>query len=464
MSPGENEPFSSSSKPDLPGPPPYSPAPQNTETEPEVVFRLDNPREMLPGEEPVPIIRVSQHGEDPRKASSYKPPLRTIHCERCQAAMDVSRHNPLDKVTCEHCKASFSLLREFDRYVILDRLGVGGTSCIYIARDTLSKQLVALKILSAQELLSNTESVRSFSREIETGKKFHHPNVVDMFHGGIYRGFHYMALELVEGLTLRQILSIIQDESQSPSTSEQEKKDGPGPIAKPHSLPELACIDITIQTATGLDAARQMGIIHGDVKPENIMLTYAGDVKILDFGLVQFADAKTLISSEDRVSVQGTPLYIPPERVRGEPEDFRSDIYSLGATLYHLLSGAPPFHAKTSAELLIMHAEKTALSFHTIAPWVSSTLSRLVDKSLRKNLSQRYNSYSDFIADLNLARHFHLLDQGLPARESKAVLSEFMEKMPKSKLKPGFWKQASTTAIVQIKKLLSIHGTKTSST
>src|SRR5205823_5671971 len=136
--------------------------------------------------------------------------------------------------------------------------------------------------------------------------------------------------------------------------------------------------------------------------------TYSGNVKVLDFGLVQFANTEKLFAEGEEASVYGTPLYIPPERVRGEPEDFRSDFYSLGATLYHLLRGIAPFRAKTAEECALMHVKSPLVSFKAYAPWVSDTTCRVVEKSLKKNVEDRYLSHIEFIADVTLAKQLLL--------------------------------------------------------
>jgi serine/threonine protein kinase len=206
-------------------------------------------------------------------------------------------------------------------------------------------------------------------------------------------------------------------------------------------IPELICLEITLQAAAALGVAHAKGLVHGDVKPENIMVTFQGMVKVLDFGLVQFANAEKLLSNEETYAISGTPLYIPPERVRGEPEDFRSDLYSLGASLYHMLRGLPPFRAKDPGELAMMHTSAPMLKFKGVAPWVSDTACRIVEKSLKKTVSERYSSHAEFMADLTLARNLLLQANEEKPRDGSRVLKEFLETVQVQKKRKWFWQK-----------------------
>jgi serine/threonine protein kinase len=300
-----------------------------------------------------------------------------------------------------------------------------------------------LKVLSAAEMKRSSESAESLLREVELTKKLRHPNVIQVYEGGQFQGFYYMTMELVDGLTLNQIMGLLQPDQDIPiietMTNRERFRQG---------LPELVCLEIALQTAAGLGVAHQNNLVHGDIKPENVMVTYEGMVKVLDFGLVQFANAEKLLSedSED-VAIFGTPFYIPPERVRGESEDFRSDMYSLGATLYHLIRGIAPFRAKSPEEIAVMHALSPMVKFKAFVPWISDTTARIVEKSMGKSIADRYSSHIEFIADLTLAKNQILQSMDGKKFDGVKTLKNFMAALPSEKKSLTVWKRAATVAI-----------------
>jgi serine/threonine protein kinase len=440
--------------------------------EPTVTFRLEAApeRAAAPGTTPPlkieagPIAApdeddvqaISMEEDTPVFHSPAPPPApnkRTIPCPHCGQMVNAARCNPLDQVTCQACKTPFDLMRFMAHYCLERPLGEGGTSALYLARDTQTRQPVALKVLAAQEMLSNPIAIPTFQREIETMLELKHPNIVEVYEGGECDGFYYMAMEMIEGMTLSQILETIQgtkenEHSLVPPTTDEERN-----IRFRRAIPELVCLEVKLGAAAGLGAAHSKNFVHGDVKPENIMITWDGRVKVIDFGLVQFANTETLLAEGESFSVFGTPLYIPPERVRGESEDFRSDIYSLGATLYHLLRGIPPFRAKTPGELVMMHAEHLLVSFKAYVPTASDTTCRIVEKSLKKTVEDRYSSHVEFIADITLARNQVLqsMDKKLPT--GQPLLQDFMKTMPQPEKPSSSWKMAATSMLKMVKHL-----------
>jgi len=319
------------------------------------------------------------------QAQNEKKERYTI-CPSCREQVDVSRYNPLDRVTCTFCKKSFELLRQFGNYLIESRLNEGGSSVLYVAYSQRFRREVALKVLSASEMQNSREALDRFLRESELTQKLHHPNIVHIYESGELSGFYFMSMELVEGMTLDDMMYYIQCFSAKESPGAPPLESSSNKFRNLPSLPELICLEIMIQATTGLGVAHQNGLVHGDINPANIMVTYEGIVKVLDFGLAQFSNSEKAIPEDEEFSIQGTPLYLPPERVRGEPEDFRSDIYGLGATLYHLLRGIAPFRAKTPSEVAVMHAQSPLLVFRAFAPWVSTETSRLVEKSMKNHI------------------------------------------------------------------------------
>ena len=405
---------------------------------------------------------------------------RIIPCPHCGRSLDVTIFDPLDKIDCTICGQPFELFHQFGDYRLDYRLNAGGTSILYLAQDIHSEKKVALKVLSAAEMKRNSESIASFTREIELTQTFKHPNIIEVYAGGQFQGYYYMSLELAEGLTLDEILFRIQQ-------AEEEKKQvidsNQGQSQFKPGFPELVSLEIMLQATAGLGVAHQAGFVHGDIKPENIMLTYDGIVKVLDFGLVQFANAEKLLEEGEEHTVYGTPLYIPPERVRGEPEDFRSDIYGLGATLYHMLRGIAPFRAKSPAEIAVMHTQTPVIKFNAFVPSASETTCRIIEKSMKKSVADRYGSHIEFIADLMLAKQLIMQEmEPLPKSEAYAtfgsrlakvfggarvgdtssklpspspsaeaagqeLLQSFRERFRAKKKKLGLWKRASTSVV-----------------
>jgi serine/threonine protein kinase len=150
---------------------------------------------------------------------------------------------------------------------------------------------------------------------------------------------------------------------------------------------------------------------------------------------------------DEQYSIHGTPLYIPPERVRGEPEDFRSDFYGLGATFYHLLRGIAPFRARTATEVALMHAQSPLLVFRAHAPWVSEETCRIVEKSMKKKVSERYSSHVEFISELTLAKNQIINNMPKKPRDGRSILKNFMKSFPSENEGLGFWKNTESTAI-----------------
>ena len=241
-----------------------------------------------------------------------------------------------------------------------------------------------------------------------------------------------MALELVEGEPIDKILAHVQPKPPI-ATSGKGDEHGKEP------LPELVCLEIGLQAAAALGVAHEHHLVHGDIKPENIMVTYDGVVKVVDFGLVQFANTEKLFDEGESYSVFGTPLYIPPERVRGEPEDFRSYLYSLGATLYHLLRGLPPYRAKGMTELAIMHTEAPMLTFHAVAPHVSQATCRIIEKSLKKSVEARYTSITELITALTEAKELITKNMKSKDKDGRSILKKFMESLNIRKKRGWFW-------------------------
>jgi serine/threonine-protein kinase len=263
---------------------------------------------------------------------------------------------------------------------ILRRLGEGGMGQVYLSEQRSLKRPIALKILKA-DLASSPTALKRFKAEAEAVARATHPNIVQVYAIGDADGLHYMALEYVDGLNLRDYLS----------------KKGPPPLA--------LALSIMRQGAAALQRAAELGIIHRDIKPENILLTRKGAVKIADFGLSRCleGDVKTVNLTQSGVTM-GTPLYMSPEQVEGKPLDPRTDIYSFGVTCYHMLAGHPPFRGETAFEVALQHVQGEAEPLNQVRPDLPPELAGIVHRMTAKRPEDRYQTGRELIKDLNRLR------------------------------------------------------------
>lgn len=297
-------------------------------------------------------------------------------CPTCQQLIDVSELEPYAKVVCQNCADTIRIRTTFHHFHIREQIGIGGMSRVFRATDTALSRDVALKILNRQ--CSNDERrVAQFEREARITASMSHPNIVKVFSSAKDQGYFYIAMELVRGGSLDDKIR-------------EEKR-----------LSEEQVLDWAIQIAQGLKAALAVGLIHRDIKPGNILFADDGTPKIVDFGLaIMFRKDK----DEDK-DIWATPYYVPPEKLHGEEEDHRSDIYSLGATLFHALLGKPPFGADTNSL-----EELKALKSHTVnlsnedSALISSDTCSMLECCLQKRPEDRYASYDDLIKHLEFAQ------------------------------------------------------------
>lgn len=265
-------------------------------------------------------------------------------------------------------------------FVLLRRLGQGGMGQVYLAEQRSLKRKVALKILRA-DLAQNPTSLQRFKAEGEAVARATHANIVQVYAIGEADGLHYMALEYVEGRNLREYLG----------------RRGP---------PDLGLIlSIMRQVAAALQRAGELGLIHRDVKPDNILLTRKGEVKVADFGLSRCLapDQPPLHLTQSGVTM-GTPLYMSPEQVEGKPLDHRTDIYSFGVTCYHMVAGQPPFQGSNTFEVALKHVREEAVPLQTIRPDLPPELAAIIQKMMAKAPAERYQTCRDLLRDLTRLR------------------------------------------------------------
>jgi serine/threonine-protein kinase len=264
-------------------------------------------------------------------------------------------------------------------FLVLRKLGQGGMGQVYLAEQVSLKRNVALKVLKP-ELAANETSLKRFKLEAEAVAKVTHANIVQVYAISSQDKLHYMALEYVDGFTLADYVA----------------KKGP---------PELTlALSIMKQVASALARASEAGIIHRDIKPENILLTRKGEAKVADFGLSRcFGDEQHPSLTSSGVAM-GTPLYMSPEQVQGQPVDPRTDIYSFGVTCYYMLTGQPPFRGQSAFEVAIQHVQSVPEPLIAVRPDLPPGLYTIVAKMMAKNPAERYQTGREIVHDVSWVR------------------------------------------------------------
>ena len=265
--------------------------------------------------------------------------------------------------------------RQIPGYQILGKLGSGAMATTFKARQMSLDRLVAIKVLP-RRLSENADYVERFYREGKAAAKLNHANIAQAFDVGEAGGYHYFVMEYVEGHTLY-------DE-----------------IAAGKVFSEADALTIVIQLAKALEHAHAQGLIHRDVKPKNIMITTGGMVKLVDMGLARSV-TNSVVAQAEAGKAFGTPYYISPEQIRGEVDiDSRADIYSLGATLYHMVTGRVPFEGDSPTAVMHKHLKEMLTPPDHINTSLSAGLGEVVEVMMAKDRSRRYRSTSDLLLDL----------------------------------------------------------------
>ena len=257
-----------------------------------------------------------------------------------------------------------------ERYEILGKIGTGGMADVYKAKDHKLNRFVAVKVLK-QEFREDTTFIRKFRSEAQAAAGLTHPNIVNVFDVGDDDGVYYIVMELIEGITLKEY------------------------IAKKGKLSIKEATSIAIQVSMGLEAAHNHGIVHRDVKPQNIIISTDGKVKVTDFGIARAASSNTISSN-----VMGSVHYSSPEQVRGGYSDEKSDIYSLGITLYEMVTGRVPFDGDTTVAIAIKHLQEEMIPPSVYTPDLPYSLEQIIFKCTQKSVGRRYAKMEDVIADL----------------------------------------------------------------
>ena len=328
--------------------------------------------------------------------------LRMVTCGWCDTKVFIPGDlPPLATEPCNKCGHAIMmpmLLRQFE---LRSKVGSGGMGTVYRAWDTTLERFVAVKLMK-KEMLEDTKALEGFYREARACARLNHTNIIHIYTFDEWEGQQYLVMELADQGSLDTR------------------------IEKLRLLPELEVLDIGIKIASALDMALKYDLLHCDIKPGNILFNADHEPKLVDFGLARKADAE----QEAADFTRGTPYYVAPEKIKREPETFLSDMYSLGATLYHAITGHVPFDAPTPEEVVLAHVYTPLTPPNLVVPEISQPTSDAMVRALAKNPGDRFLSYDEFIMALEAARSLLLRQQ-----------SQFPKTQEKSKGLTSWWKR-----------------------
>lgn len=317
-------------------------------------------------------------------------------CTTCGALLDVSDEDPFALMHCPTCGGAMRVRRQFGNFELQEVLGAGGMGAVYRALDSTLNRSVALKLLR-KEYSNNPEFIRQFEHEASITAGINHPNVVKVYSTASDHGLFYIAMELVDKGSLDDLMTL------------------------QGAVSEAQVLDVGIQIAQGLNAAAKRGLIHRDIKPGNILFSDAHHAKIVDFGLAMPMDKAGEVGGE----IWGTPYYVAPEKLETPPrEDLRSDIYSLGATLFHAIAGRPPYEAEDASVVALKHLKSQPVSLQAFAPGVSNATAFVINRTLSKEPNERYSSYEELIEHLQYAQRQLAASVGKDRKSSRMVLED----------------------------------------
>ncbi|MFH1421494.1 MAG: protein kinase, partial [Planctomycetota bacterium] len=346
---------------------------------------------------------------------------RILKCTACNNQYNVKNYDSENDYTCSSCGAPLEVPRILstvavhgtaaddvshkiemdDKFVgkdvggceILAKLGEGGMGAVYKARHIALNKPVAIKIMSAA-LMGDMHRKR-FLREARAAAMLDHPNVVTIHDTGEFEGYNYIVMQFIDG---KSVGSMLENEGR---------------------IPELKSVRIMKQAAAGLGSAHKLKMIHRDVKPDNIMMTRDGFVKVADFGLVKSAEVEKDLTGMTKSMLMGTPHYMAPEQFEGQVIDHRTDIYALGVTFYHMLTGKRPYHGTTPFQIMQGHLQGDYAQPDKLFPDISQFTCQIVAKMMAKDRDKRYPTMDEVQEDLERAEEY--LRKGLKPPSAPAV-------------------------------------------
>lgn len=295
-------------------------------------------------------------------------PVQSAVCPKCGASLDVEGLAPFTLIQCPSCQMEFPVPVKFGPFLLLQLLGAGGMGGVYRAKDEGLNREVAVKVM-LKTLGDDPQFVETFQREAQAAAKLNHPNIAQIYSFGQEKGQPYIAMELVAGGSLDKMM-----------------KQGP--------MDPVVVLHIGEQIAEGLKEAADAGLVHGDVKPENILFDADKNAKLVDFGLA------AMQSGGPNAEIWGTPYYISPEKCRRQKCDFRADIYSLGGTLYHAIAGKPPFDGPDATAVVKARFDGPAKPLSEVRGGVDPEVDALIARMLELDPAKRYPTYGSLLGDM----------------------------------------------------------------
>lgn len=301
------------------------------------------------------IIRIDKLGRSP--------------CNHCGEVLDVSDFHIFEEIECPVCEGIVTVPGRFGNYFLLDELGKGGMGTVFLAKDAHLNRQVALKVMNPKFGKDST-FVESLLKEAKAAAALNHKNIVHIYSFGQEKDQPYIVMELVDGIRLDDC------------------------IDKENTQSEMGWLDVLLQMAEGLADAERKGVVHGDIKPANILMDQDGNAKLSDFGIAR-------VGGGGDGRILGTPLYIAPEKTKGMEVDARADQFSLGATFWHLLSGYPPFPGKSSKEVVLRRFEQPAPDIRKYAAHISDDTARLLMKMMATEPEDRFSSFEELATEID---------------------------------------------------------------
>lgn len=289
-------------------------------------------------------------------------------CDHCGEVLEVSEFHVFEEIECPVCGGIVTVPGRFGNYFLLNELGRGGMGTVFLARDAQLNRQVALKVLNPK-FGKDPKFVESLLKEAKAAAALNHKNIVHIYSFGQENDQPYIVMELVDGIRL--------DDCIDPETEQS----------------EIGWLDVMLQMAEGLADAERKGVVHGDIKPANILMDAEGNAKLSDFGIARVGGGH-----DDRIL--GTPLYIAPEKTRGKPVDARSDQFSLGASFWHILSGYPPFPGKTSKDVVLRRFENPSPDIREYSKHISDATAFLLMKMMATEPDDRFSSFGAVASEI----------------------------------------------------------------
>src|SRR5712671_296212 len=310
-------------------------------------------------------------------------PLKMVTCSGCEAKVFIPGDlPPLATEPCKRCGYPIMMPMQLRQFELRSKIASGGHGKVYRAFDTVLERFVAVKLMR-KELESDPLALASFYREARACASLNHTNIIHIYSFDELDGQRYLVMELADRGSLDSR------------------------IEKQQRISELEVLDIGIKIASALDMALKHNLLHRDIKPGNILFNADGEPKLVDFGLARSAEAEP----ESLTVTEGTPYYVAPEKIKRERETFLSDMYSLGCTLYHSLTGHVPFEAPSVEELVSAHVHTPMTPPYLVVPEVTQPTSDALVKVMAKNPAERFLSYDEFKMEFESCRTYLLIQQ-----------------------------------------------------